>query len=104
MGVLAPDVVFIGDSGGMGRAPRHPVHGADKVTRFLLAIATTVVPELRVELTEVNAGPAIIISTGDQPMTVFVLDVLDQRVQTIHAIANPEKLHRVRSPGPVERG
>lgn len=98
MGVLAPDVVFIGDSGGIGRAPRHPIHGADKVARFLLAIATTEVPELRVELTEVNAGPAIIISTGDQPMTVFALDVLDERVQTIHAIANPDKLHHVQSP------
>jgi hypothetical protein len=38
LAVLAPDVVFVGDSGGIGRAPRHPIHGADKVARFLLAI------------------------------------------------------------------
>jgi RNA polymerase sigma-70 factor (ECF subfamily) len=98
LAVLAPDVVFIGDSGGIGRAPRHPIHGADKVARFLLAIRATPVPDPRVELTQVNAGPAIVISSNNQPMTVFALDVYDGRVQTIHAIANPNKLHHLRTP------
>jgi RNA polymerase sigma-70 factor, ECF subfamily len=94
--VLAPDVVFVGDSGGIGRAPRHPIHGADKVARFLLALANTPIPELTVELAHINAGPAILISSQGQPMTVFTLDICDGRVQTIHAIANPDKLHHVR--------
>jgi RNA polymerase sigma-70 factor (ECF subfamily) len=98
LAVLAPDVVFIGDSGGIGRAPRHPIHGADKVARFLLAIRATPVPDLRVELADLNAGPAIVISSNNQPMTVFALDVHDGRVQTIHAIANPNKLHHLRTP------
>jgi RNA polymerase sigma-70 factor (ECF subfamily) len=60
--VLAPDVVFIGDSGGIGRAPRHPIHGADKVARFLLAIGNTPIPGPHVEITHINGGPAIVIS------------------------------------------
>jgi RNA polymerase sigma-70 factor, ECF subfamily len=94
--VLAPDVVFVGDSGGIGRAPRHPIHGADKVARFLLAIRNTPVPELGVQLTHLNGGPAITISSADQLMTVFALDVRDGLVQTIHAIANPNKLSHLR--------
>ncbi len=96
--VLAPDVVFVGDSGGIGRAPRHPIHSADKVARFLLAIANTPIPGLTVELAHINGGPAILISSEGQPMTVFTLDICDGRVQTIHAIANPDKLHHVRKP------
>jgi RNA polymerase sigma-70 factor, ECF subfamily len=96
--MLAPDIVFIGDSGGIGRAPRHPIHGADKVARFLLAIANTPVPALNVELTHVNGGPAILINSENQPMTVFSLDIQDRHVQTIHAIANPEKLSHLRKP------
>jgi RNA polymerase sigma-70 factor, ECF subfamily len=94
--VLAPDVVFVGDSGGIGRAPRHPIHGVDKVARFLLAIRNIPVPELGVQVTHLNGGPAITISSADQLMTVFALDVRDGLVQTIHAIANPNKLSHLR--------
>ncbi|MGB9280902.1 MAG: RNA polymerase sigma-70 factor [Pseudonocardiaceae bacterium] len=96
--VLAPDVVFIGDSGGIGRAPRHPIHGADKVARFLLAIRDTPIPGPHVEITHINGGPAIVISSDNQPMTVFALDIHDGRVQTIHAIANPNKLSHLHNP------
>lgn len=95
--VLAPDVVLVGDGGGIGRAPRHPIHGADKVARFLLAIRDTPVTGLRVELAEVNGGPGIIVSSPDGPISVFVLDIATGRVQTVHAIANPEKLGRLRT-------
>jgi RNA polymerase sigma-70 factor (ECF subfamily) len=96
--MLAPDIVFIGDSGGIGRAPRHPIHGADKVARFLLAIANTPIPGLKVEVAHINGGPAILISSEGRPMTVFTLDICDGRIQTIHAIANPDKLHHVGKP------
>ncbi len=98
LAVLAPDVVFVGDSGGVGRAPRHPIYGADKVARFLLAIRDTPVPDMGVEIAEVNAGPAIIVRSAGVPMTVFVLDVRDGLVITIHAIANPAKLRHLPTP------
>ncbi len=96
--VMAPDVVLVADGGGIGRAPRHPIHGADKAARFLIAIRNTPIPGLHLELTHVNGGPGIIISSENGPMSVFVLDVHDANVQTIHAIANPDKLHRLRRP------
>lgn len=68
------------------------------MARFLLAIRATPVDDLRVELTDINAGPAIVISSGARPMTVFALDICDRQVQTIHAIANPNKLKHIRTP------
>src|SRR5215208_141098 len=40
MGVLAPGVMLVADGGGRAIAPRRPVRGAQKVARFLLAVAT----------------------------------------------------------------
>ena len=38
MDVLAPDVVLLTDGGGVKKAALRPIHGRDKVTRFLDAV------------------------------------------------------------------
>src|SRR6202043_1994492 len=38
LGLLAPDVVTIGDGGGKGQARREPLHGAERVARFMLGL------------------------------------------------------------------
>ena len=105
MGVLAPGVTLVADGGGRARAPRRPVRGAEKVARFLLAVATEEkmarflesigaepVPDLGVHLAQVNGGPGLVITSEDRPITALVLDVADGAVQTIHLVANPEQL------------
>jgi RNA polymerase sigma factor (sigma-70 family) len=70
MAILTPGVTLVADSGGKALAPRRPVHGAEKVARFLLAVATEertarflesvgAEPsgELRVHLAQVNVSP-----------------------------------------------
>jgi RNA polymerase sigma-70 factor (TIGR02957 family) len=109
MGVLAPGVTLVADGGGRALAPRRPVRGAEKVARFLLAVATEEksarflesigaepVPDLRVHPAQVNGGPGVVITSEGRPITVLVLDVADGAVQTIHLVANPEKLAGVR--------
>ena len=110
MGVLAPGVTLVADGGGRALAPRRPVRGAEKVARFLLAVATEeriarflrsvgnepVAADLRVRMAPVNGGPGVVITSQGRPITVLVLDVSDSSVQTIHLVANPEKLAGVR--------
>jgi RNA polymerase sigma-70 factor (TIGR02957 family) len=109
MGVLAPGVMLVADGGGRAIAPRRPVRGAQKVARFLLAVATEEkrtrflksigaepVPDLGVHPAQVNSGPGVVITSEDRPITALVLDVADGVVQTIHLVANPEKLAGVR--------
>lgn len=95
--VLAPDVVFTSDGGGVVSASRRPVHGADRVARFVLGLARqgraggwTVVP------TEVNGQPGIVGVRDGQVDTVLALHVRDGRVTEIHGIRNPAKLAAVR--------
>ena len=105
MEVLAPGVTLVGDGGGRALAPLRPIRGADMVAGFLAAIqrpehiarffgttATEVAPHLDVRIAQVNGGPGIAVTYKDTPVTTMVLDVLGGVVQTIHLVANPEKL------------
>jgi RNA polymerase sigma-70 factor (TIGR02957 family) len=109
MGVLAPGVTLVADGGGRALAPRRPVRGAEKVARFLLAVAAKertarflrsvgAEPSLavRVQLAQVNGGPGVVVTSGGRPISVLVLDVSGGFVRTIHLVANPEKLAGVR--------
>jgi RNA polymerase sigma-70 factor (TIGR02957 family) len=105
MVVLAPGVTLVADGGGRALAPRRPVRGAEKVARFLLAVATEEksarflesigaepVADLRVYPAPVNGGPGVVITSQGRPVSALLLDVADGAVQTIHLVANPEKL------------
>jgi RNA polymerase sigma-70 factor (ECF subfamily) len=105
MGVLAPGVTLVADGGGRALAPRRPVRGAEKVARFLLAVATEEksarflesigaepLADLRVYPAQVNGGPGVVITSQGRPVSALLLDVADGAVQTIHLVANPEKL------------
>ena len=109
MAVLSPGVTLVADGGGRALAPRRPVRGADKVARFLVAVANeerTVqflesvgdepAPDLRIHLAHVNGGPGVVATSGGRPITALVLEVSDGLVQTVHLVANPEKLAGVR--------
>jgi len=110
MAVLSPGVTLVADGGGKALAPRRPVHGAEKVARFLLAVATEErtarflesigsepSKEVRAHPTEVNGGPGIVVTSEGEPVSALVLDVSDGMVRTIRLVANPEKLAGVRA-------
>jgi RNA polymerase sigma-70 factor (ECF subfamily) len=101
MAVLAPGVTLYTDSGGRVRAPRRPIVGADKVARFFLSIWKTPYsdwagvaegPDLELQIVQVNDGPAILGTAGEQPIGVLALDVADGVIQALQFVANPDKL------------
>jgi RNA polymerase sigma-70 factor (ECF subfamily) len=98
MEVLAPGVTLVSDGGGRVRAPLRPVHGVDKVARFLVAVATRPGQDARAHIAQVNGGPGIVVSSEGVPVAVLVLDVDGGMARTVHLVANPEKLAGVRDP------
>jgi RNA polymerase sigma-70 factor (ECF subfamily) len=91
--VLAPDVTLVADGGGQVRAPLRPVYGADKVSRFLVAVQAR--PEFSasaLHVTAINGGPGLVIETPGAPPSVVLLDVRDGAVGIIYLLANPGKL------------
>ncbi|MGW6735256.1 RNA polymerase sigma-70 factor [Streptomyces sp. NPDC055013] len=92
MSLLAPDVRLIGDSGGKAKAPVRVLETADKVGRFLVGATRNAVPDVTFRFLEINGGPAVLVRSGDKPDSVFQLDVLDGRIQSVYIIRNPDKL------------
>ena len=90
--LLAPDVVFVADSGGAVPAPRQPVHGAGRVARLLLALAAQVPAGTELRRVEVNAMPGVVAIVDGRLNTVMSLDVLDGRIATVRVVRNPDKL------------
>lgn len=92
MSLLAPDVRLVGDSGGKSKAPLRVLESADKVGRFLVGVTQKGVPDASFRFLELNGGPAVLVLSGDKPDSVFQLDVLDGRIQSVYIIRNPDKL------------
>lgn len=113
---LAPDVVMVGDGGGVVGAARHPVEGAERVARFLRGLfrrgalvgTFTYEPvlvngdfglavEARPNPGEALPGPAGIARRPDEPQRyILSFAIADGRVVAIYDQLNPEKLTHVR--------
>ncbi|WP_436501170.1 RNA polymerase sigma-70 factor [Actinokineospora sp. HUAS TT18] len=89
--ILAPDVVLMGDGGGVVRAVPVPIVGATKVGRVLGAgIGRLAAATLRP--TEVNGHPALVVQFDEGIDTVLALRVDDGLITGIYAVRNPAKL------------
>jgi len=97
LAVLAPGVTLVGDGGGRTRAPLHPIYGADKVARFLVALASEPLPDAHLRVAQVNGGPGIVATLEGRPVATVMLDVAEDVIQTIHLVANPHKLIGIRA-------
>jgi RNA polymerase sigma-70 factor (ECF subfamily) len=95
LAVLAPEVTFLGDGGGVVPNARNPVLGAMNVARLLIALRDKMDPALEVRIEPVNAQPAIVFWDGGAPYAVTTLAVAEGRVVSVYVVNNPEKLTRL---------
>ena len=75
MALLAPDVVLVTDGGGIKRAALRPIHGPEKVVRWLVGVLNRpdYTGETRVEVTRLNDETAILLYADDELDTVAFL-------------------------------
>jgi len=100
---LAPDVLFYGDSGGLGEITfTTPVVGRDRVAEVVrVQLARTVQLGAELSVAWVNGQPGLLARDAHGGLiAVIALDVLDGQVQAIRTVANPDKLRHL---GPVSR-
>jgi RNA polymerase sigma-70 factor (TIGR02957 family) len=101
--ILAPDVVALGDGGGVKQAMLRPIVGADKVARLYAAGLNRVGAEVSVEPVQVNGGPALIVRLDGEIDGVMAMRVEDGLVTGLYYVRNPEKLSRVERETAVSR-
>jgi RNA polymerase sigma-70 factor (ECF subfamily) len=100
---LAPDVLFHGDSGGLGEITYiEPVVGRDRVAEVVrVQLARTVQLGIELSAAWVNGQPGLLARDADGGLVaVIALDVLDGQIQAIRTVANPEKLRHL---GPLSQ-
>jgi RNA polymerase sigma-70 factor (ECF subfamily) len=101
--ILAPDVVFLGDGGGVVQAVPVPVVGAGRVAR-LLAIGLPRLPAAAsLEPTQVNGYPALVLRLNGEIDTVIAVRIDDGLITGLYAVRNPEKLSHMVRETPLRR-
>ncbi|MFI6236583.1 RNA polymerase sigma-70 factor [Micromonospora sp. NPDC050784] len=100
--VLAPDVVLLGDGGGIKQAVLRPVAGADKVARLLCSTHGRTAT-MSLHPAQVNGHPALVLRLDGAVDTVLALRIDDGLISGVYAVRNPEKLSHMRSETALRR-
>jgi RNA polymerase sigma-70 factor (ECF subfamily) len=95
--LLAEEVSFVADGGGKVPAARRPLTGRAEVLKLLVGLrrsaqATGLAAHATLQLTDVNAEPAVIVRIKGEVDSVFVLSVDTDIITGIRVVRNPEKL------------
>ena len=101
--ILAPDVVFLGDGGGVVQAVVRPVVGAGDVARLLAAGLPRLGGTVSVSPVQVNGCPALIVRLNGEIENVVAVRIDDGLVSGLYVVRNPEKLSRVEQAVPMSR-
>lgn len=102
MEVLAPDVVLLTDGGGKVTASRRPIHGADKVCRFIAGVLEKN-PGTSLSVDDVNGRAGLRAFLDGEPDGAVSIDVEGGRIAAIYYVRNPDKLTRLSSATPLDR-
>jgi RNA polymerase sigma-70 factor (TIGR02957 family) len=91
--ILAPDVVFLGDGGGVVQAALAPVVGAGQVASLLAASRLgRIAAAAPLQPAQVNGYPALILRLNGEIDTVIAVRIDDGLITGLYAVRNPGKL------------
>jgi RNA polymerase sigma-70 factor (ECF subfamily) len=98
--LLAPDVTVWADGGGKVSAARRPVHGPDRVARWILGILTK--PQMTgvaFEPARINGEPSLLLTASGTPAGALTYDLTEAGITTIRFQVNPDRLRGLRPAG-----
>ncbi|MFD5449424.1 RNA polymerase sigma-70 factor [Streptomyces sp. NPDC003470] len=99
--VLAPEVVYMGDGGGVKHAALRPIVGADKVARILVGgLGKTPIP-LVFGPAVVNGSPALVVHLDGELDGIVAVRVEAGRITGLYFVRNPAKLSHIASGTPL---
>jgi RNA polymerase sigma-70 factor (ECF subfamily) len=100
LAVLAEDITLWADGGGKIKgAALRPIHGADSVARFVAGVLERFVPaERSMRPAQINGEPGFIVYASGRPLAAMIFHIRDERIHTIYALGNPDKLHALAEP------
>ncbi len=101
--ILAPDVVFLGDGGGVVQAIPRPVVGVDRVARLLAVGLGRIRAMGSLQPAQVNGYPALVLRVNDVIDTVLAVRIDNGLITGLYAVRNPEKLSHMEQEATLRR-
>jgi RNA polymerase sigma-70 factor, ECF subfamily len=101
MDLLAPEVTLWTDGGGKVRQAMRPIIGAPNVARWLAGTVQrpyegVEIADMTAEVVDINGGPGIVIRGAGRIIATLTVDLdANGKIETIHNVANPDKLHAI---------
>jgi len=94
--LLAEQVTWVGDGGAHQLTVRRPVHGADKVARGLIGVATKFpCPDGSRSIEDLNGQPTIVVREAGVIVRVTTVDIEGGRIVAVRSVLNPDKLRHL---------
>ena len=101
--ILAPDVVLLGDGGGVVQAVLEPVVGFDNVATLLSSGIKRFTAGTSLEPAQVNGYPALILRVDGEINSVLAVRIDEGRISGLYAVRNPHKLSHLDQETPLSR-
>lgn len=101
MDLLAPEVTLWTDGGGKVRQAMRPIIGAPNVAKWLAGTVQrpyegVEIADMTAEVVDINGGPGIVIRGAGRIIATLTVDLdANGKIETIHNVANPDKLHAI---------
>lgn len=92
--LFAADAVHVSDGGGLARATLRPLHGADRLVRLYLQLASNL-RGVHYQMVMLNGEPALLMHDGERVLAAMWIETDGERITTIHALRHPGKLARL---------
>jgi len=93
--IFAEDVTSVADGGDTPGVARLPVHGREKVARYLATVTGRYIGGLMMSIREVNGTPGVLGRRGTTLLGVLVPEFASGGISVIRIVADPDKLHFV---------
>lgn len=95
LAILDPKVILTSDGGGHVTAARRPIHGAERVARFLLGVASKAPKGQRLLPVRVNGDLGLALLDDGKPVAIAAIAVQVGRIQRVDLVLAPDKLARL---------
>jgi len=96
--LLSDDAMAIGDGGGKVPAVAGGMHGGERVTNLFWAQFLRLGPRLQYRPAVINGEPGLLRFLDGQLETAMAIVTDGERIRSIYAIRNPDKLARIAAP------
>jgi RNA polymerase sigma-70 factor (ECF subfamily) len=98
--LLTADVVLVSDGGPTVKAARRPIHGVERVSRFLSTTGPKIFAGTQVHLAPVNGEPGFVVVRDGALYLAGTIEVADGAITAVRWVVNPDKLHWIPAPPP----